>query len=61
MVEAQREREAQINGNGNSDEGYEIFCQFILDALCGSGIFDSDVKKEIQDDIARLRDYEFII
>ena len=50
--------EAQRNGNGNWDEGHGIFCQFILDTLCGAGVFDEMIQKEIRADIATLRNYE---
>jgi hypothetical protein len=49
--------EAQRNGNGNWDQGHEIFCSFIRDTLCNSGVFSNDIASTIQLDVSRLRDY----
>lgn len=50
--------ETQRNGNANWDEGFEIFCQFILDTLCKSGVFDETIQEEIKNDINTLRNYK---
>jgi hypothetical protein len=50
--------EAQRNGNGNWDQGHQIFCSFIRDILCNSGAFAKDVIVEINSDIARIEDFE---
>jgi hypothetical protein len=50
--------EAQRNGNGNWDQGFEMFCSFIADTLCKSGVFDKETQKEIKSDINRIMDYQ---
>jgi len=43
--------EAQNNGNGNWDEGFELFCQYIWDILNDDKVFEKDVLHEIRTDI----------
>lgn len=47
--------ESHRNGNGNWDEGYEIFCDFIRDTLCNSGIFNKETQDQIVQDIKTIR------
>jgi len=46
--------EAQNNGNGNWDQGFEQFCYYLRDILNDSKTFDSSVVEEIQKDIDTL-------
>ena len=46
--------EAQNNGNGNWDQGFEQFCYYLRDILIDSKTFDSSVVEEIQKDIDTL-------
>lgn len=50
--------EAQRNGNMNWDDGHEILAAFVRDTLVGSGVFESSACREIEGDVARLRDYQ---
>lgn len=50
--------EAQRNGNGNWDQGFKMFCKYIEDTLCKSGVFDKTSQNEIKNDVNRLRDYK---
>jgi hypothetical protein len=49
--------EAQNNGNGNWDRGFEHFCDYIWKTLSESGSFESNVLVELKSDLDRLRDY----
>ncbi|MFC4323091.1 hypothetical protein [Litchfieldia salsa] len=50
--------EAQNNGNGNWDEGFERFCMFLRDTLNDIKVFDNQVLDEIRTDIDTLLNYE---
>jgi hypothetical protein len=46
--------EAQENGNINWDEGFELFCEFLLETLNDQKVFSENEIKEIKTDIDRL-------
>ncbi|MEW9701864.1 hypothetical protein [Paenibacillus sp. SI8] len=50
--------ESQRNGNGNWDECFGMFCDYIYNVLFNSGIFTEAIKQKIVNDINRIRDYE---
>lgn len=50
--------EAQNNGNGNWDEGFELFCQYIWDILNDDKVFEKDVLHEIRTDIDTINNSE---
>jgi hypothetical protein len=50
--------ESQNNGNGNWDEGFDRFCDFLEQTLAVTPPFDDDALSEIRADISRLRDYD---
>ncbi len=50
--------ESHRNGNINWDTGHEILAKYIEDTLINSGIFNTDDINQIQEDIARVLDYE---
>jgi hypothetical protein len=50
--------EAQNNGNGNWDEGFERFCKYIWDILNDDKVFDSNALEEIREDIKTLLNSE---
>lgn len=56
-VERLRE-EAQNNGNGNWDEGFDRFCDFLEQTLAVTPPFTEGVRQEIRADILRLRDHD---
>ena len=50
--------EAQRNGNGNWDGGHVILAEYVRDVLVDSGPFDEAAIREIENDVARLLDFE---
>ena len=50
--------ESQNNGNGNWDEGFVMFCDFLEQTLAVTPPFDDASLREIRADITRLRDFE---
>lgn len=50
--------EAQNNGNGNWDEGFELFCQYLWDILNDEGVFGKDALNEIKTDIDTINNSE---
>ena len=50
--------EAQNNGNGNWDEGFELFCQYLWDNLNDNRVFGHDVLNEIRTDIDMVNNSE---
>ncbi|EEF58881.1 hypothetical protein [Pedosphaera parvula] len=50
--------ESQNNGNGNWDEGFERFCDFLEQTLAVTPPFDEQALREIRADVVRLRDYD---
>jgi hypothetical protein len=50
--------ESQNNGNGNWDNGFERFCDFLEQTLTVTPPFHEDAIREIRADISRLRDYD---
>ncbi len=49
--------ESQNNGNGNWDEGFDRFCDFLEQTLAVRPPFDDDALSEIRTDISRLPEY----
>ena len=50
--------EAQNNGNGNWDEGFELFCQYLWDILNDDRVFGKDVLNKIRTDINTINNSE---
>lgn len=50
--------EAQRNGNINWDEGYIILCDYILFHLIERSSFSSEDKNKINENIARIKNYD---
>jgi hypothetical protein len=50
--------EAQNNGNGNWDDGFERFCQYLWETLNDRKTFDNNVLNEIKIDIDTLLNFE---
>lgn len=50
--------ESQRNGNINWDEGHEILANYILDILVDSNDVSNEAKKQLENDIRRVLDYE---
>jgi hypothetical protein len=50
--------EAQNNGNGNWDEGFELFCNYLWNILDDDKTFDRSTLVEIREDIDTLLNYE---
>ena len=50
--------EAQNNGNGNWDEGFELFCNYLWNTLDDDKTFDKSTIVEIREDIDTLLNYE---
>lgn len=50
--------ESQNNGNGNWDEGFVRFCDFLEQTLSVTPPFDESALCAIRSDVARLRDFE---
>ncbi|MFT9847797.1 hypothetical protein [Aneurinibacillus sp. REN35] len=50
--------EAQNNGNGNWDEGFERFCHYLWEILNDNKTFSTNILKEIRTDIDTLLTYE---
>ncbi|MGG3890703.1 hypothetical protein [Metabacillus fastidiosus] len=50
--------EAQVNGNINWDEGFEMFCDYIWNSLNDDSTFDNKVLEQIKVDINILLDYD---
>ena len=50
--------ESRNNGNGNWDEGFVRFCDFLERTLSVTPPFDVAALRELRSDIARLRDFE---
>ncbi|MUK89292.1 hypothetical protein GMD78_13010 [Ornithinibacillus sp. L9] len=50
--------EAQNNGNGNWDDGFERFCQYLWGILNDQKTFDNNVINEIKIDIDTLLNFE---
>lgn len=51
--------EAQRNGNGNWDNGFEILLGYLRDILLGSDLFDQVASQEIRNDLDRLSQFEY--
>ncbi|MBA2937288.1 hypothetical protein HZF08_03145 [Paenibacillus sp. CGMCC 1.16610] len=49
--------EAQRNGNGNWDDCFNMFCDFLELNLCNSGVFNMLQKMKIRSNIKRLRKF----
>jgi hypothetical protein len=47
--------EAQRNGNGNWDVGFEILSDFLTQTLCDTSVFSSDQIQRIRETISQLR------
>ena len=50
--------EAQRNGNGNWDDGFEILARFLRDTLVNSGLFAPPIVEQIDCDVTRLLYFE---
>ncbi|WP_456363727.1 hypothetical protein [Priestia aryabhattai] len=50
--------EAHNNGNGNWDEGFEMFCDYLLETLASDKAFSVEVQGELVDNINRLLNYD---
>ncbi len=50
--------EAQNNGNMNWDSGFEILLDFLESTLCNELGLADEMKKSVQEDLGKLRDYE---
>ena len=48
----------QNNGNGNWDEGFELFCNYLWNILDDDKTFDRSTLVEIREDIDTLLNYE---
>ncbi|KML24637.1 hypothetical protein [Priestia aryabhattai] len=51
--------EAQSNGNGNWDEGFEMLASYILEILNDNDVFKLDTLSEIQSDVNTLLTSEY--
>ncbi|MGX4608020.1 hypothetical protein [Priestia sp. JNUCC 25] len=51
--------EAQSNGNGNWDEGFETLGSYILEILNDNDVFEPDTLLEIQSDVNTLLTSEY--
>jgi len=49
--------EAYDNGNGNWDEAFEMFCEYLLKTLASDEAFSIEIQAELIADIKRLSDY----
>lgn len=49
--------EAQRNGNVNWDQGHIILVNYLKSKLLNSGSFNTEISKEIENDLNRLLDY----
>ncbi|NGY88870.1 hypothetical protein F6Y05_38470 [Bacillus megaterium] len=50
--------EAQVNGNGNWDEGFKMFCDYILETLANDKAFTMETQEKLVADINKLLDYD---
>lgn len=50
--------EAHSNGNGNWDEGFKMFCDYLLETLVNDKAFSAVTQEELVADIKRLLDYD---
>ncbi|WP_301110204.1 hypothetical protein [Sporosarcina sp.] len=50
--------EAHNNGNGNWDEGFELFCYYLWDILNDDSVFGNEVLHEIRTDIDLINNSE---
>lgn len=49
--------EAYDNGNGNWDDAFNMFCEYLLKTLASDKAFSVEVQEELKVDIKRLSDY----
>ncbi|MCS1350912.1 hypothetical protein [Mechercharimyces sp. CAU 1602] len=50
--------EAQNNGNGNWDNGFERFCTYLWEVLDDRDVFSYEVLQQIKKDFHTLRNYK---
>lgn len=50
--------EAQRNGNGNWDNGFEILLGYLREILLGSDLFNQAISQEIRNDLDRLNEFD---
>jgi hypothetical protein len=50
--------EAQNNGNGNWDDRFEMFLEFLHETLCSENKFPNEFLASIENDLKRLWDYD---
>ncbi|MDU9693841.1 hypothetical protein O0Q50_21925 [Priestia aryabhattai] len=51
--------EAHNNGNGNWDEGFKMFCNYLLETLANDKAFNLEAQTELATDIKRLLDFDY--
>ncbi|MFB8424716.1 hypothetical protein ACFC4S_22140 [Priestia megaterium] len=51
--------EAHSNGNGNWDEGFKMFCNYLLETLTNDKAFNLEAQAELAADIKRLLDFDY--
>lgn len=51
--------EAQNNGNGNWDGGFEMIADYLEQTLCTESAFSDETRRSIREDVAVLRNFMY--